>query len=522
MADDSSARPLPMTIGLCHLIEELKLQVPLPAARSQIVAGARKTIAADGKVLEQYPKNYMPKGLIGNLRFALRYEPIALDVYLALFQTLETRQLEDWIRSEPTSIFARRAWYLYELLIGRQLDIPDLIPSGYIDLLDPEIHLTGPRRLMRRQRINHNLLGFDGYSPLVRRTDTLTAYMAKDLAAEASAIIKSCDPVILARAVHYLFTKETKSSFAIEGEAPTKDRTERFVSALMKASAFDATSKEAFVQLQNMIIDPRYAQKDWRTTQNFVSQTLPDYSEDVHFVCPKPGDVPDLMNSWMDMVGRLELQEGVDPVVAAAVAAFGFVFIHPFDDGNGRIHRFLVHHVLTKLEFTPPGILFPVSAAMLRDRLAYDQVLERFSASIMPFIRYDLDPARGMTVHNDTVSLYRYFDATPEAEYLYRCIEETIRRDLRDEIGFIAVFDAALHAVLDIVDMPNRRASLLIKLILQNKGELSKGKRTAFAEISDEEIARIESAVWGAWQDVHPTDTPKRSPLANEEGDLKP
>ena len=78
----------------------------------------------------------------------------------------------------------------------------------------------------------------------------------------------------------------------------------------MKASAFNATSKDAFVQLQNAIVDPRYAQKDWRTAQNFVSQTLPDYSEDVHFVCPKPGDVPNLMNSWMEMVRRLELREG--------------------------------------------------------------------------------------------------------------------------------------------------------------------------------------------------------------------
>jgi hypothetical protein len=154
---------------------------------------------------------------------------------------------------------------------------------------------------------------------------------------------------------------------------------------------------------------------------------------------------------------------------------------------------------------------------MLRDRLAYDQVLERFSGSIMPFIRYDLDPLPGMTVHNDTASLFRYFDATPEAEYLYRCIEETIRRDLRDEIGFIAVFDAALRAVLNIVDMPNRRASLLIKLILQNKGKLSKDKRTAFAEISDEEIDQIESAVWAAWQDVHQAETPKRQPSTNEE-----
>jgi hypothetical protein len=132
--------------------------------------------------------------------------PIALGVYLAIFQTLEIRQLEDWIHSEPTSIFVRRAWYLYELLMGRQLDIPDVIPSGYIDLLDPKIHLTGPRRLVRRQRINDNLLGSGAFSPLVRRTDTLTVFMKKALAEEASAIVKSCEPAILARAIHYLFT----------------------------------------------------------------------------------------------------------------------------------------------------------------------------------------------------------------------------------------------------------------------------------------------------------------------------
>lgn len=499
MADDIPTRPFPMTIGLCRLIEDLQLQVPQPATRSEIVAGARKTSAADGKVLEQYPKNYAPKGLFGNLRFALRYEPIALDVYLAMFQVVDTHQWEEWIRSEPTSIFARRAWYLYELLMGRRLDIPDVIPSGYIDLLDRKIHFTGPRRLVRRQRINDNLLGSRGYSPLVRRTGTLTAYIEKGLAQEASAIVKSCDPAILARAVHYLFTKETKSSFAIEGEAPGKDRTERFVAALMKASGFDATSKDAFVQLQNAIVDSRYAQKGWRTTQNFVSQTLPDYSEEVHFVCPKPEDVSNLMDSWMGMVRRLEVPEGVDPVVAATAVAFGFVFIHPFDDGNGRIHRFLVHHILSKLGFTSSGILFPVSAAMLRDRLAYDQALERFSNSIMPFIRYDLDPEHGMTVQNDTAHLYRYFDATAQAEYLYRCIEEAVHRDLRDEIGFLAVFDTALRATLNIVDMPNRRASLLVRLILQNKGKLSQGKRNTFSEISDREIDRIEKAVWGAW-----------------------
>jgi hypothetical protein len=500
MGDEIFARSFPRLVGLCLLIEELQLQVPAPATRSEIVAEARKTVAADGRILEQYPRNYAPKEPFGDLRFALRYEPVALDVYLAIFQSVDTYQLEEWIRSEPTGIFVRRAWYLYELLMEKQLDVPDVIPSGYIDLLDPKIHLTGPRRLVRRQRINDNLLGSGKFSPLVRQTETLTGYMEKGLAQEANAIVKSCDPAILARAVHYLFTKETKSSFAIEGEEPSKDRTERFVAALMKTSGFDATSKNAFVQLQNAIVDPRYAQKNWRTAQNFVSQTLPDYSEDVHFVCPKSEDVPGLMDAWMEMVRRLKLPEGADPVVAAAVAAFGFVFLHPFDDGNGRIHRFLVHHILSKLGFTPQGILFPVSAAMLRDRLPYNQAQEGFSASIMPFIQYDLDLEDGMTVKNDTAQLYRYYDATAQAEYLYRCIEETIHRDLRDEIGFLAVFDAALRATLNIVDMPNRRAALLVRLVLQNKGKLSKGKRTSFAEITDKEVDQIETAVWGIWQ----------------------
>jgi hypothetical protein len=80
---------------------------------------------------------------------------------------------------------------------------------------------------------------------------------------------------------------------------------------------------------------------------------------------------------------------------------------------------------------------------------------------------------------------------------------------LRDGIRFLAVFDAALRAVLNIVDMPNRRASLLVRFILQNKGRRSKGKRTTFSEISDQVIDQIEKAVWEAWQDAHPAQIPE-------------
>ncbi len=496
MSDENfRAEALPAALGLHRLIRELGLKAPLPIVRSEVIAGARKTTVTEVRVLEQYPKSYLPRNLTGHLRFAMRYEPADLGALSAIFSAVDVREIEDWIRSEPTGVFARRAWYLYELLTGKTLDVPDVIPSGYVDLLDPEVHVAGPRTLVRRQRVNDNLLGNRRYCPLVRRTDTLRAFLAQDLAKQARSVVESCDPTILARAVHYLFTKETKSSFAIEGEAPSKDRTERFVAALVHAPEFNAADKAAFVRLQNSIVDPRYAQSDWRSDQNFVSQTLPDFTEDVRFVCPRPEDVPDLMAGWMEMVGRLEKPGATDAVVAAAAAAFGFVFIHPFEDGNGRIHRFLMHHVLVKLGFTPPGILFPVSAAMLRDRTAYDRVLERYSSSIRPFIDFDLDSERGMTVHNDTAQLYRFFDATPQAEYLYHCIDETIRRDLREEIGFLAVFDAAVRGVLEIVDMPDRRASLLVRLILQNKGRLSQAKRASFRELSDDEIDRMEQVV---------------------------
>lgn len=484
-------------IGLHKLIDEFSLPVKRPAVRSEVVRGARKTRIADGIVLEQYPPTYAPADLFGHLRFAMRYEPIDLAVLDVLFQKIERSVFEAWIKSEPVGKYARRVWYLYELLTGLVLDIPDVPPTENVMLLDPKLHITATGRRVRRQRIIDNLLGNRDYCPMIRRTDKLTAAMAQELCQEAKSIIDGADPSLLARAVHYLFTKETKSSFAIEGEVPSVDRTLRFVAALGHAGDFNTSDKQAFVQLQNSIVDPRYAQKDWRTNQNYVGQTASNFSEIVHFICPRPEDVNDLMSGWMEMVSRVE-SGGVDPVCAAAVTGFGFVFIHPFEDGNGRIHRFLIHHSVAKLNFAPQGILFPVSAAMLRAPKAYDAALNAFSHSITPRIRYEMDDQQRLTVVNKTDRLYRYYDATPQAEYLYEAVAETIRKDLREEIEFLEVFDQSMAAVKAIVDMPNQRASSLIRSVLQNHGTLSKNKRRQFPELRDEELDRIEAAIRAA------------------------
>jgi hypothetical protein len=114
--------------------------------------------------------------------------------------------------------------------------------------------------------------------------------MASGLDLEAKSLVESCEPTILARAVHYLYTKETKSSFAIEGEVPSAKRTERFVAALTRAAKFDTSDPQAFIRLQNDIVDPRYAATGRRTVQSFIGETMSDFQEHVHFVCPKPED----------------------------------------------------------------------------------------------------------------------------------------------------------------------------------------------------------------------------------------
>jgi Fic family protein len=448
--------------------------------------------------VQQYPitKGYRAEGLLGHLRFALRYEPIDLGVYKSLFARMDKSLLEAWIQGEPHGIYARRAWYLYELLTGQRLDVPEVSSGRYVDLLNTEIHITGPKRLVTRQRINDNLLGTSVYCPLIRKTPKLKQALSKELAERARSLVSTVDPLVLKRATTFLYTKETKSSFAIEGETPSANRLERFVSALTRTDTFDVGDKEAFITLQNAIVDARYAQADWRDNQVYVGQTRHDYSQEIHFVCPKPEDLKQLMEGWTEMVGRLtDPAAGVDPVCAAAAAAFGFVFIHPFGDGNGRIHRFLIHHILSKTGFSPNGVLLPVSAVMLRDPRSYDRALEIFSKSVSPLIRYTMDHNQRMTVVNNTSDLYRYFDATPQAEYLYACIEETLDRDLKAEIEFLEFFDRALASTMEIVDMPNQRASFLVRLIHQNGGRLSKSKRDFFEEVTDVELEKIEAAV---------------------------
>ena len=482
--------------------EHLKLAVPPPAHTSFVGSTSRRTETDGDRTRELYPVAYaVPDEPLAHVKFALHHEPTDLTVLIATLQRIAPRDIEALVTQEPTGAYARRAWFLYETFVGGPLDLPDTIVGNYTLALDPDRHVVAPRRNSKRHRVADNLLGDAHFCPTVRRTSKLANAIAWDLDARARSVARTVDLALLARAVRYLYTRETRSSFAIERETPSSNREERFVQALAHARDLDPTKPRELAALQGQIVDPRYAANGCRTEQNYVGHTVAGYREVVDYACPRPQDVANLMDGWAATYARL-MAPDVDAITAAAVLAFGFVFVHPFLDGNGRLHRLLLHHVLARRGFGPDDVNLPVSSSILRDRRGYDAALERFSSAIAPYVETDLVD-RDLMVQNDTAHLYRTIDATHLVEYTYDRLRDAVEVDLIDELSFLDLFDRALERLRAVVDLPDGRARELVQLVLQNDGRLSKRKRDRFSELTDEEILACETAIVAARDAAH-------------------
>ncbi|MBV8359499.1 MAG: Fic family protein, partial [Deltaproteobacteria bacterium] len=258
---------------------------------------------------------------------------------------------------------------------------------------------------------------------------------------------------------------------------------------------------DELLRLQAIVIgDARFVRMGLRQDGGFIGEhdrysrmPLPDH------ISARPEDLTSLIGG-MAAFDRGPAQR-LDAVIAAAVLAFGFVYIHPFEDGNGRIHRYLIHHVLAQRGFNPAGVVFPISAAILERIDEYRTVLESYSQRLLPLIRWESTPEGNVKVLNETADYYRFFDATPHAEFLYSCVKKTVEEDLPNETDFLRRYDLFRARIEDIVDMPNLKADLLFQFLHQNGGKLSKRAREKeFEQMTDAEIATAEQAYAAAFQ----------------------
>ncbi len=447
------------------------------------------------------PLVYLPDpadGILGHVAFALKHETAHLGLLANVFAKLTAAEVAAYVEASPTGAYARRIGYLYELLTSTELPLrnPAAIAGNYVPLLDPAKMVTGLPKRSARWKVEDNLLGDRIYSPSIERTPQAQATLTTDWSAKVrAAVAPSRHPELLQRALQYLFRKETKSSFAIERETPSEARATRFVTALEQAGqgGVEASlAEERLSAIQRAIVDPRFAAQKYRTTQNYVGG-MESWEPVIHYVSPPPALLPELMAGLLDSASRLRESE---PLAQAALTSFGFVFHHPFDDGNGRLHRYLIHDILVRRQVVPGGMALPISAAILEDLSAYDRALEAYSRRVAEIVRYDLSSAGELTVTNPTEAtwVWRYPDLTPQVEFLAKVMERAIAM-VPEELEFLARYDQLVRAVKEIIELPDRRLNFLLTLIRANGGTLSNNKRKqSFTELTDQEIAGIEGA----------------------------
>jgi hypothetical protein len=485
--------------GWAALVHGLGVAAPVrrPSCVSeQYVSGSRRQDGA----WTVFDRRYWPgENFAAHMTFALRHEDIDLLILKRVFEAVPQAEMDAFARAAPTSVPVRRAWYLFEALTGRTLDADDAPRAAAVDLLDPEAYFTGKPRLSRRHRVRDNLLGTVRFCPVIRRTKALTQFVALDLAGKARETVGRTGAHLIARAASFLLLADSRASFAIENERPPRNRLERWARAVQQAGR-NPLSLDEIIRLHRVLIeDTRFVQAGLRPDGVFLGER--DHNDDPQpeFIGARPDDLADLVAGLLEANDRMRADE-VDAVLKAAATAFGFVYIHPFQDGNGRMHRCFIHHVLAERKFTPPGMVFPVSSVLL-DRIDdYRSTLQRHSRPLMPFIEWRPTPERNVEVLNATADLYRYFDCTEQAEFLYECVSRTVEQDLPREIDYLRRHDEAIRRIMDAVEMPDRVAEDLVIFVRQNNGKLSKNRREhEFKELRDEEVTLLERIVRDAF-----------------------
>lgn len=315
-----------------------------------------------------------------------------------------------------------------------------------------------------------------------------------DLARRAQEVVAAVPRDILARTASFLLLKDSRSSFAIEGESPPHDRIQRWGRAISEAGRRPLGLDE-LLRLQAIVIgDARFVRLGLREEGGFVGEHDRDTSTPIpDHISARSHDLLSLVSGMVafDLGAALVL----DAVIAAAILAFGFVYAHPFNDGNGRIHRYLIHHVLARHGFNPAGVVFPISASILTRIAEYRATLEVYSGRLLPMIEWEPTADGNVNVLNETADFYRFFDATPHAEFLYACVKQTIEEDLPRETEFLKRYDQFRTCIEAIFDMPDRTIDLLFRFLHQNAGHLSRRAREKeFRLMTEEDVLAVEAA----------------------------
>lgn len=505
-------------IGYGWLAAHYGVTATQPFAVESRIGRARHTHEFDGRRHEVYLEAMRPANTLGaHLTFALKHEGIHLEFLARLFRTLPSTALVEWIRTEPTGQYARRAGFLYEWLTGERLEVEG-IGGNYRDALNASQYVTAATaRRNRRWRINDNLPGTPDYCPLVRRTPHVESARDYDIRKQLATMEGEFGADILRRSAVWLTIKESRASFVIEHEGSHQGRIQRFAAAMEAycGQLDDPLDAGALSDLQAAILGTATIRPGLRRSPIFVGSRSVDQGAVVHYVCPHWEWVPDMLE------GLRRFLETTDPALAlarAAVASFGFVFIHPLADGNGRVSRFLVNDLLRRDGVVPEPFILPVSAAITSSsirRVEYDRVLERYSRPLILKYREAVDFLRerlrypdgvesdfAFAAYRDAAPSWRYPDLTEQVEYLAEIIRYTLEHEMHHQAAVQRAWYRTREAIKDWIEGPDDHIDRIIRAIRQH-GRVSGKLAREFAALEDDDLARrLEELVAEGFADV--------------------
>jgi Fic family protein len=252
-------------------------------------------------------------------------------------------------------------------------------------------------------------LGF-GESAALEKVDALRDEMRYYVASEPRRWFGSVGRVLRARAIQgsnsiegYNVSVEDAIA-AVEGEGPSEAEEESWRATLGYRSALTYVLQLArdphFEYTASLIRSLHFMMTEysldagpglWRERPVWVRN---DASGEIVYTAPDERLVPELV---AELVGDLEADGAVHPIVKGAMAHLNLVMIHPFRDGNGRMSRCLQTLVLTRDQILNPEFC-SIEEYLGRNTDSYYRVLAEVGrgrwqpdGDALPWVRYCIE-----------------------------------------------------------------------------------------------------------------------------------
>lgn len=472
-------------VGYEFLRQAIGAGLPPLVRRSQIGAVTRIELI-DGLLM--VPRSVAPSAApsfeaqsLNHLLFALRHEGTNLAILRATLLKIPAQAMVARLAETPSGARIRVACFLWESFVGRLLPVADRAAGSYAPVFDPlryYTHEVGPTST--RWRVRFNGIGTLKYAVTIERSSEIESRLADKALERLSAAVHSLGEDLVRRTLEWAYLSETQGSFAIEGETPPQNKAQAFVALLREAHQKRPLDEGYLCQLQRAALtNPALHEFQFRSEQNWLRRGGRG-ALSVTYVPPAPTLALELMTELMALANRAP--PGLCPLMAAAVVSFGFVFLHPFMDGNGRLSRFLIHHMLCGAGALSNGFVLPISAAIHRHEDDYLKVLSAFSTPARQLWAVtQIDAAQFDFQFQGDDGLYRYWDATAAVAFTLRMASEAVDVDVLAEAKHLRRFDTLFSSVSAQHDLRGNDLATLLTIAI-HEGGISANKRKRYAQ----------------------------------------